>query len=333
MPAAGKPSTEAERLQSLRSYDVLDTACEASFDELTRLAARIAGSPIALVSLVDADRQWFKARIGVDAEETSRDAAFCAHAILRPEEMLVVRDARADPRFADNPLVTDAPHIRFYAGTPLINPEGHALGTLCVIDRAPRDIDPEQQAALRTLANAVMTTLELRRKLIDIRALALTDAMTGLPNRAAFIDSLDKAIARMRRDRQPLSLLYMDLDGFKAINDHHGHLVGDEVLREVASILAREVRREDVAGRLGGDEFAVLLAGSDEEGIQPIAERLRLAIAAGMAARGWPVTASIGGAIFLSPPESVSAAIRAADDRMYVAKRGGKDRVAWGSCA
>ncbi|WP_246526233.1 GGDEF domain-containing protein [Plastoroseomonas hellenica] len=331
MPAAVIPISEAERLRVLRSYEVLDTASEAAFDELTRLAAQITGSPIALVSLLDADRQWFKAQVGMEVGQTGRDLAFCAHAILRPQEMLVVPDAQLDPRFLDNPLVTGAPHIRFYAGAPLVSPEGHALGTLCVIDRAPRDITPAQREALGTLARAVMTALELRRRIQAIHDLAMTDALTGLASRAAFLDALDKAIARMCRDRQPLTLLYADLDGFKAINDRHGHQAGDAVLRGVASILNEEVRREDVVGRLGGDEFAVLLAASDAEEAQRIGERLCAAIRDGLGACGWPVTASIGSTVFLSPPETVSDAIRVADNRMYEAKRAGKDRVILGT--
>lgn len=331
MPAAAKPHSEAERLRALRSYDVLDTACEAAFDELTQVAARITGSPMAVVSLIDEERQWFKSKVGIEDDQTSRDISFCAHAILRPEEMLVVPDARQDPRFSDNPVVTEGLQVRFYAGTPLVNPEGHALGTLCVIDRRPKEISAEQKETLRALARAVMTTLELRRSMLSIRSLALTDALTGLPNRAAFLDALDKAFARMRRDQQPVTMLYMDLDGFKAVNDMRGHEAGDEVLREVASVLSQAVRREDIAARLGGDEFAVLLAGSDSGETQRIGDRLCQEIRDGMARQGWAVTASIGGIVFLAPPESVSVAIRTVDERMYQAKREGRDRVAWGT--
>lgn len=194
-----------------------------------------------------------------------------------------------------------------------------------------REISPEQKETLRALARAVMTTLELRRSMLSIRNLALTGALTGLPNRAAFLDTLDKAFARMRRDQQPVTLLYLDLDGFKAVNDAEGHEAGDEVLREVASVLTQAVRREDVAARLGGDEFAILLAGSDHGEAQRIGERLCREVRDGMARQGRAVTASVGGIAFLTPPESVSAAIRAVDERMYQAKREGRNRVAWAS--
>lgn len=164
MRAASLPADEATRLEALRRYDVLDTEPEQEFDDLTLLASHICGTPQALISLVDAERQWFKSRIGENLTETPRDVAFCAHAILGPD-LLVVPDAKADDRFADNPLVTREPGVRFYAGAPLINPEGHALGTLCVTDCVPRDLTPEQTSALRALARQVVAQLELRRRL------------------------------------------------------------------------------------------------------------------------------------------------------------------------
>jgi diguanylate cyclase (GGDEF)-like protein/PAS domain S-box-containing protein len=159
------PPNEAQRLETLRGYDVLDTPPESSFDDLTLLAAQICQTPIAAISLVDENRQWFKSITGLIATETPRDVAFCAHAILHSDELLEVRDAQADPRFADNPLVTTDPHIRFYAGAPLVAPDGVALGTLCVIDRAPRVLSAEQKTALLALSRTVIAQLELRRSL------------------------------------------------------------------------------------------------------------------------------------------------------------------------
>ncbi len=163
MPAAPLTPDEPARLAALRRLNVLDTPPEAGFDDLTRLAATICGTPVAVVSLVDADRQWFKSCVGLDATETPRDVAFCAHAICRPE-LLVVPDATADERFADNPIVTGEPHIRFYAGMPLVIPGGHAVGTLCVIDYTPRTLTPAQTDALRALARQVVAQLQLRQQ-------------------------------------------------------------------------------------------------------------------------------------------------------------------------
>ena len=169
-PTATIPENEQERLAALRSYRVLDTAPEERFDRLTRLAARLFGKEIALVSLVDETRQWFKSRHGLEAMETPREIAFCAHAILTPE-VLVVEDASRDPRFAGNPLVRHSPNIRFYAGAPLIDRDGFALGTLCVVDRRPVEhFSAGDRAQLADLAALVVDELELRRSLADLSA-------------------------------------------------------------------------------------------------------------------------------------------------------------------
>jgi GAF domain-containing protein len=157
------PENEVARLETLRQYEILDTDPEETFNDLTRLAAYICGTPIALITLIDMDRQWFKARTGMSQQETSRDISFCSHAILQTGPM-VVRDAMDDERFARNPMVLSDPYIRFYAGSPLVTPEGFVLGTLCVIDRVPRDLTQEQVAALRALGNQVITQLEARRE-------------------------------------------------------------------------------------------------------------------------------------------------------------------------
>lgn len=164
-----RPGNEVNRLASLLEYDVLDTLPERSYDELTAIAAHICGAPIALVSLLDGDRQWFKSHYGIDAIETPREHAFCAHAILNPQEVLVVGNALEDERFKNNPLVTDEPNIRFYAGTPLVNPEGMPLGTLCVIDRTPRELTPQQSETLQALGRQVIAQLELRRKAAQLQ--------------------------------------------------------------------------------------------------------------------------------------------------------------------
>ena len=165
---AALPLNESDRLRALRDYDILDTLPEQEYQDIVQMAALICGTPIALVSLVDSNRQWFKAKVGLDAVETSRESAFCAHALLQPDELFIVPDATQDRRFADNPLVTGGPAINFYAGAPLKTPEGHVLGTLCVIDRRPRELDANQQEALYALSRQVMTQLDMRLKLVEL---------------------------------------------------------------------------------------------------------------------------------------------------------------------
>jgi anti-sigma regulatory factor (Ser/Thr protein kinase) len=168
-------TAERERLAALRRYAILDTEPERRFDDLTLLASQICGTPMALITLVDADRQWFKSRVGITEHETSRAISFCAHAIEH-RDLFVITDASADARFNDNPQVTGGPNIRFYAGAPLVTPDGHALGTLCVADCVPRDLTDDQRQALGALRRQVESQLELRRNLIDLeRALAERD--------------------------------------------------------------------------------------------------------------------------------------------------------------
>ena len=162
--AAHKPADEATRLAALRELRVLDTLPESTYDDIVLLASQICGTPIGLVSLVDSDRQWFKARIGIDGEETHRDLAFCAHAIVADEPVFIVEDATLDARFCDNPMVTGEPHVRFYAGAPIVMPGGHALGTVCVVDTVPRQLSGAQIEALRALSRQTTALLELRSR-------------------------------------------------------------------------------------------------------------------------------------------------------------------------
>jgi two-component system cell cycle sensor histidine kinase/response regulator CckA len=187
-------NNEARRLKVLWQYDVLDTVPEEVFDDLTELAARICEAPIALISLIDEDRQWFKAKVGVTVNETSRDISFCAHAI-KQTELFIIPDATQDLRFANNPLVTSDPKIRFYAGAPLITPDGYALGTLCVIDKVPRELRPEQRQALRVLARHVMMQLELRRHAKD-----LTEAHKAREATKEELDKVQAENAKLKRE-------------------------------------------------------------------------------------------------------------------------------------
>ncbi len=344
---------EPTRLKALEEYEILDTSAEQAFDDIVRLASLICKTPIALVSFVDGDRQWFKARKGLAASETPREDAFCAHAILNPAELMVVADARQDQRFASNPLVTGDPHIRFYAGMPLVTPTGEALGTLCVIDRTPRHLEQDQIEALHALSRQVMTQLELRRSIAVLEAAiadrehyvqqleqyqriledaqvqlsneSMTDALTGVNNRRGFQARLEEEFSRAQRLKAPLSLVLLDVDRFKLYNDSFGHPAGDAVLRELAKILHQTIRPYDVAARYGGEEFAIILPATGPEGALVIAERCRRAIQNAV----WPqrgVTASFGAATISTGTASASELIAAADEALYRSKEGGRNR-------
>ena len=207
------PSTEAARLNALNQYKILDTSSEKVFDDLTRLAAYVCGSPTALISLIDTDRQWIKSKVSFEPSQTSRDTAFCAHAILELG-LFIVRDTYQDIRFVDNPLVTSEPKIRFYAGAPLINPDGLALGTLCVIDYVPRDLTPEQQEALQILALQVITQMELRRNLVALQGVNLQCQMSesSLQTNKRWLSSLINSlpgIAFYRKNDPECSMKYL----------------------------------------------------------------------------------------------------------------------------
>lgn len=458
---------EEARLAALYELELLDTPDEPAFDRITRLVTQLLNVPISTITLIDAKRQWFKSRRGVETRETGRDVAFCAYTVMASEP-LIVEDARQDPRFANNPLVIDpkGEGVRFYAGIPLCTSTGLALGSLCAIDRKPRVLRDQELAALKDLAAIVTDEIRLRERLvresknaqaskralnelhrsmecqierrtnelnliiesaydayisIDTQGIILDwnraaelmfgwprkaalarpitqlllpkglpaesdqapimhsarrkdgsdlpveirikkliidgrerrslfihditerqqlerlrdqqareDVLTKLPNRRALDERLPEAMARTRRTQKPLAVLFLDLDGFKAINDTHGHAMGDELLRAIAKRLVKTVRETDYIARWAGDEFVLLLEGSEPTAIEPLAKKLVDVIEAPFAAGQavLTVSASIGVAMHLpASAETASELLKRADVAMYDAKRLGKAQV------
>ena len=319
MQIPAKPADEANRIDTLRALKILDTSTEERFDRLTRLARRLFGVPIALVSLIDEDRQWFKSCFGLEASEMARDISFCGHAILQ-NDIFVIPDAALDGRFSDNPMVTGAPHIRFYAGCPLTMPNGSKLGTLCIIDCEPREFGPDDKALLRDL------TRMAEQELVAVH-LATMDDLTLLSNRRGFESLSQHALGLCRRLEKPAALLFIDLDLFKQINDRFGHAEGDRALTSFSQLLKETFRDSDVIGRLGGDEFAVLVTNADKSELDASLERLRsnLEIFNQKVQRGYDLLYSVGTVPFDPARHTCVADLMAdADALMYQQKRQSK---------
>lgn len=251
------PPDEQDRLKALRSLDILDSLTEERFDRLTRMAKQMFDVPIALVSLVDENRLWFKSRIGLGINEIARNMTFCSHAILG-NEVLVVTDATKDERFANSPVVLNEPNIRFYAGCPLKVMHGYKIGTLCIIDRKPRDFSKQDSELLTDLAAMA------EKELMAVQ-LATLDEMTNLSNRRGFMAIANKILPLCIRNNIPATLTFLDLNNFKSINDKFGHAEGDNALIVFAQQLESAFRASDAVARLGGDEFAILLTGTSKE--------------------------------------------------------------------
>lgn len=311
------PADEEERLEALCELGVLDAPAEERFDRFTRIARRLFGVPIALVSLVDAERQWFKSKQGLGAAQTGRDISFCGHAILGPE-VFVVEDATQDDRFFDNPLVVGDPLIRFYAGYPLIGPRGHRMGTLCIIDTNPRTFADEDRVALCDVGAMVENELSALH-------LATLDELTGISNRRGLDMLSQQALAACRRTATPAVVVLVDLDGFKDINDQHGHQTGDRALIEFADLMVSTFRESDAIARLGGDEFCALLTGATATEAQIAIRRLRKAADDRSSGKPYRLRFSAGVAEYApgSPPD-LAALIAQADSAMYGEKRRSK---------
>jgi diguanylate cyclase (GGDEF)-like protein len=298
---------EVARLDALRALDMLDTPPEAEFDAIAVGARHLFGCKFAFVSLVDADRQWFKAACGLEASETPRDVSFCTHTIAA-DDLLVIADTREDPRFATNPMVVETPFVRFYAGVPLrVTPPGGGaalpIGTLCVADDKPQDPTREKLEILAGMARVVEALLEARRTSKENLQLALDRAREGAP----------------------LAIAIIDLNRFKEVNDRLGHATGDKVLQVMAAKLqAVQYLGDHFIGRLGGDEFVLILRGrrTQEELVQDIARLLAdLRYAVPDDRSVITVSATIGACVYGASYVDRASLLKEADEALYRAKR------------
>lgn len=264
------PENEDIRLRSLKSLNILDTPPEERFDRLVSMACRMFKVPSAFISLIDADRQWFKASIGIDFDEIAREDSICAHAIL-DDDTLILHDAAADHRFADGPMVMGDINARFYASCPLALENGCRVGTLCIVDDHSRIPDDEDLKLLRDLATIVEREFAIMRS-------AMTDELTGIYNHRGFTMAALHGLNLCVRQDLPAMLAYLDLSDFKSFNEDHGHKEGDRVLTDFASHLRDECRPSDIFARVGSDEFVALFINTPSEAAEGIMRRFRQAL-------------------------------------------------------
>ncbi|HBH39045.1 MAG TPA: sensor domain-containing diguanylate cyclase [Curvibacter sp.] len=339
---------DEQRLQAVQATGLLDTPPEESFDRLTRLAAKLTGSPATFVSLVDRGRDFYKSAYGFgEPLATLRQLegrTFCHYALMS-EGPLVLDDVTRESVFCDVPTVQSL-GVRAYAGVPLVTSEGHVLGSFCAIDFKPKQWSEQDVDVLTELAHSAIREIELRQavaraeasnqRLIEqiqkvdelnrrLTELATTDSLTGLHNRRAFEHALKLELAIAERRLTPLSLLIVDVDHFKQVNDQYGHPAGDKVLQTLARQLSAVARSIDVVARIGGEEFAALLPNTDTAGALAVAERMRVLVAEADWT-GMPITVSIGTATLQRNETGVGLKERA-DQALYAAKEGGRNRV------
>ena len=318
MITPGLPHNEDLRLQSLHALEILDTPAEERFDRITRMAIRLFDVPVAMVSLLDEKRQWLKSCAGMPVFELPRKITFCAHAILG-DEVFVVPDMHEDERFKDNPLVLEQ-NVRFYAGCPLKAMNGTNLGTICVVDTKPRNFSEEDKASLRDLAGIV------ERELLAVQ-LATEDELTRILNRRGFFIQGEHDLSLAMRQNLNVSLAYLDLDGFKKINDEYGHAEGDRVLIKFSEILKQSLRDSDTLGRIGGDEFVLLLTDATLASSQTIIEKFQKILNAynHVEKRGYDISFSHG-VVEFDPKQhtSLEDLLKAGDVLMYTQKKAKK---------
>jgi len=337
MPAAAIPTNEQQRLDALDELGILYTPLESRLDRITRTICRLFYMPIAFVTLIDQETQWIKSVQGLDFIDTTRNDAICAHTLL-VDEYIICQDLSQDERFADNRFVTSDLKLRFYAGFTLKS-RGQNIGTLCMFDDKPRTFNQEDIATMRDLVSWAQTEIHLTQ-LSDVQVQLITeldqaqkdakiDGLTNLWNQVTIKDILRRAHHRHLLKENPYTLMMVDIDNFKTINDNHGHPFGDQIIQSVADSLRASLRPSDAIGRYGGDEFLVILENCPHKRAEELGQRILTHIhGLTFISKGEKVNCSISiglastDHIELDSPEAL---LEHADQSLYLAKQSGRD--------
>lgn len=339
------PDYEDNRLLALDAYKILDSLPEKPYNDIARLAAKICNVEKAMIAFIDKTRKWHKANYNLEISEVPREASICSRTI-QTNKPLIFDDTLNDPEVSSLDMVTKPPNVRFYAGIPLMDDEGYALGTICVIDTIPRKLSSSQIESLSALSRQVMQLLRLRKEVLEskqkelelikyqkklnmlnqeLQTLSLTDHLTGLNNRRAFDDTLALEISRASRNNGSLSLLVIDIDHFKQFNDRFGHSEGDKILQMVGETLKNSSRNYDFAARYGGEEFTVILPNTSVDRARQVAENLRRSIQ-NIKLSSESISVSIGVAEYTSETDPTSF-FNKADKALLIAKNSGRNCV------
>jgi len=340
------PDNEKERLDALASYEILDTKPEQEFDDIAILAANVFSTPMANISLVDADRIWYKSLYGSDKNEVPRDFSFCSQSILSAKPLLIT-DTHADKSHSQAGIVTNEPYIRFYMGVPLLSEDGNSLGALSVMDKSPKEPTDFQKEALVKLAQQVCTLLELRKARFqldnqqllvevykeqisamnaEVSNLSRTDELSGLWNRKTLVYELGKELSRSRRSGSTFALLKLDIDDFSSLNDRRGKEYSNEVLRSLGALLIKATRDTDCCARFSGDQFIILMPNTDRSKANLVANRVRTSLKT-LGELHDPVTASIGVAVVLAAQASEEDILGLAENCMQKVKDEGGNQI------
>lgn len=316
-----KPNDEPGRLLALERLDIMDTGVEPRFERIADMVQQGVNAPMCALSFIGQDRLWLKAQRGFSGAEVAREVAICTN-LLEDTTPLYIADAEADPRFADNPMVTGAPHLRSYVGAPLTTPDGYNVGALCAFDSQPREFRPHEIAMLANFAAIAMEELELRQALRP-------DTATGVLSRAGWLDRAAYEVERAQRYRRPLSVLVFDIDHLRKINETGGFAMGDAVIERLAALSKSIMRRTDLIGRFGGEEFAILAPETTVGGAFSLGERIRAAFAAEAVGKAQTVSAtvSVGLAQLELSDADFDSLFHRADAALSQAKAEGRNQV------